>query len=299
MTHVALPAYATPGQRIWHYFYLTFCTLVLFFLVAPLIVVIPLSFNAAPFLHLTPEMLMLDPKGYSTLWYKSLFGMCDAEVVSLWTSCTDKWISGTINSFIIATSATALATILGTLAALALSRDHMPFRRVIMALMISPLIVPLVITASGMFFFFAKVHLVATLPGIVLAHAILGLPFVVITVTSTLVGFDNNLMKAAANLGGTPIYNFFRVQMPLIAPGVISGALFAFIASFDEIVIILFLGGPDQHTLPWQMWSGLREEISPTILAAATILVLLSIALLTTLELLRRRSERIRGISPA
>ncbi len=295
---MALPPYATPGQRIWHYLYVAFCTLVLFFLVSPLIVVIPLSFNAAPFLHFTPEMLALDPKGYSTLWYKSLFGMCDAEEASLWTSCTDKWKVGTINSFIIASVSTALATTLGTLAALGVSRAHVPFRRTIMALMISPLIVPFVITASGTFFFFAKINLVATMPGIVLAHTILGLPFVVITVTSTLVGFDRNLMKAAANLGGTPLYNFFKIQMPLIAPGVISGALFAFITSFDEIVIILFIGGPDQQTLPLQMWSGLREEISPTILAAATILVLLSTALLTILELLRRRSERLRGISP-
>lgn len=296
---MGLPVYATSGQRIWHYSYLTFCALVLFFLVSPLIVVIPLSFNASPFLHFTQEMLALDPQGYSTLWYKALFGICDAEEASLWTSCTDKWKVGTLNSFIIAIAATSLATALGTLAALGLSREHVPFRRTIMALMISPLIVPFVITASGMFFFFAKVNLVATMPGIVLAHTILGLPFVVITVTSTLVGFDNSLMKAAANLGGTPFYNFFKIQMPLIAPGVISGALFAFITSFDEVVIILFIGGPDQYTLPRQMWSGLREEISPTILAAATILVLLSIVLLTTLELLRRRSERLRGISPA
>ncbi|MDE0144840.1 MAG: ABC transporter permease [Nitrospira sp.] len=296
---MALPLYATPGQRIWHYLYLTVCALVLFFLVSPLIVVIPLSFNSAPFLHFTPEMLTLDPDGYSTVWYKSLFGMCDAEGASLWTSCTDKWKVGAFNSFMIAVMSTMLATTLGTLAALGLSRDHVPFRRAIMGLMISPLIVPLIITASGMFFFFAKVNLVSTLPGIVLAHTILGLPFVVITVTSTLVGFDNTLMKAAATLGGSPIYNFFKIQIPLVAPGVISGALFAFITSFDEIVIILFIGGPDQHTLPWQMWSGVREEISPTILAAATILVLLSIVLLTTLELLRRRSERLRGISPA
>lgn len=296
---MALPPYASSGQRTWHYFYLAICTFVLFFLVAPLIVVIPLSFTSTPFLSFTSEMLALDPEGYSTRWYKSLFGICASEDALRSTMCTDKWKEGTVNSFIIASASTLLATTLGTLAALGLSREHMPFRRTIMALMISPIIVPLIITASGMFFFFAKVNLVATLPGIVLAHTILGIPFVVITVTATLVGFDHNLMKAAANLGGTPTYNFFKIQMPLIAPGVISGALFAFVTSFDEIVIILFLGGPNQHTLPRQMWAGIRQEISPTILAAATILVLLSIVLLTTLELLRRRSERIRGISPS
>lgn len=295
---MALPIYTTPGQRLWHYTYMAFCTFVLFFLVAPLVVVIPLSFTSSPFLNFTPEMLSLDPEGFSVRWYKGLFGMCGDIEDNISTMCTNKWMTGAQSSILIAIASTLLATFLGTLAALGLSSDHMPARRLIMALMISPLIVPLIITASGMAFFFAKVNLTATWPGIVLAHTILGLPFVVITVTSTLVGFDKSLIRAGANLGGTPSYNFFKIQMPLIAPGMISGALFAFITSFDEIVIILFVGGPQQHTLPLQMWSGIRQEISPTILSAATILVLFSIVLLTTLEMLRRRSERLRGITP-
>jgi putative spermidine/putrescine transport system permease protein len=121
---------------------------------------------------------------------------------------------------------------------------------------------------------------------------------VVITVTATLVGFDDNLRKAAANLGAGPTRTFFKIQMPLILPGVISGALFAFITSFDEVVVVIFLAGADQLTLPRQMWAGIRQEISPTILAAATILVIISIVLLTVVELLRRRSERLRGVSP-
>ena len=295
---MALPIYTTPGQRLWHYTYLTFCGFVLFFLVAPLVVVIPLSFTSTPFLNFTPEMLALDPEGFSVRWYKGLFGMCDDIEANISTMCTNKWMTGAQKSLIIAIISTLTATFIGTLAALGLSSEHMPARRLIMALMISPLIVPLIITASGMAFFFAQVNLIATLPGIILAHTILGLPFVVITVTSTLVGFDNSLIRAGANLGGTPAYNFFKIQMPLIAPGMISGALFAFITSFDEIVIILFIGGPQQHTLPLQMWSGIRQEISPTILSAATILVLFSVVLLTTLEMLRRRSERLRGITP-
>jgi len=295
---MALPIYTTPGQRLWHYTYLTFCGFVLFFLVAPLVVVIPLSFTSAPFLNFTPEMLALDPEGFSVRWYKGLFGMCDDIEANISTMCTNKWMTGAQKSLVIAVISTLTATFVGTLAALGLSSEHMPARRLIMALMISPLIVPLIITASGMAFFFAQVNLIATLPGIILAHTILGLPFVVITVTSTLVGFDNSLIRAGANLGGTPAYNFFKIQMPLIAPGMISGALFAFITSFDEIVIILFIGGPQQHTLPLQMWSGIRQEISPTILSAATILVLFSVVLLTTLEMLRRRSERLRGITP-
>jgi len=295
---MALPAYATPGQRIWHYTYLAFCCAVLFFLVAPLIAVIPLSFTATPFLNFTPEMLALNPDAFSVRWYKGLFGICDKGDSNLSTMCTNKWITGAAASLKYSLISTVLATFLGTLAALGLSSDHMPFKRGIMALMISPLIVPLIITAAGMAFFFARFQLSNTDAGIILAYTILGMPFVVITVTSTLVGFDKSLMRAGANLGGTPAYNFWKIQMPLIAPGMISGALFAFITAFDEIVIILFIGGPDQHTLPRQMWSGIRQEISPTILSAATILVLLSIILLTTLELLRRRSERIRGITP-
>jgi len=145
--------------------------------------------------------------------------------------------------------------------------------------------------------FYAKVNLIGTYTGLILAHAALGTPFVVITVTATLSGFDRNLVKAAQNLGANVFTTFFKVQMPLILPGVISGGLFAFITSFDEVVVVLFMGGPETVTLPRQMWSGIRQEISPTILAAATCLVLISILLLTTLELLRRRNERLRGIT--
>jgi putative spermidine/putrescine transport system permease protein len=134
--------------------------------------------------------------------------------------------------------------------------------------------------------------------GVILAHAALGTPFVVITVTATLVGFDRTLIRAAHNLGANPTVTFFRVIVPLILPGVISGALFAFITSFDEVVVVLFVGSVEQRTIPWAMFSGIREQISPTILAVATLLVMMSIALLTTLELLRRRSERLRGMSP-
>ena len=136
-------------------------------------------------------------------------------------------------------------------------------------------------------------------PGVVLAHAALGTPFVIITVTATLVGFDRSLTRASASLGANPVTTFFKVQMPLIMPGVISGALFAFITSFDEVVVVLFLGSASQKTLPWQMFTGLREQISPTILAVATLMVVISIILLTVLELLRRRSERLRGLAPS
>ena len=294
---MALPIYTTPLQRLWHYTYLVICGMVLFFLVMPLIAVIPISFSSSPFLEFTPGMIALDPEAFSLRWYRLLIGDCSDPGIT--TVCSDRWLIGAQNSLFIGIIATLLATTLGIMAALGLSRPYMPFRKVIMAIMISPLIVPLIITASGVFFFFAKLNLVATFIGLIFAHTILGLPFVVITVTATLVGYDHNLTRAAASLGGGPVRNFFKVEMPLILPGVISGALFAFITSFDEVVIVLFVGGPEQFTLPRQMWSGIRQEISPTILSAATILVIISILLLTTVELLRRRTERLRGVTPS
>jgi len=164
----------------------------------------------------------------------------------------------------------------------------------ITGILISPMIVPIVITAAGMFFFFSQIGLSQTYIGLVLAHALLGTPFVVITVTATLTSFDRSLMRAAANLGANPLTAFFKVQMPLILPGIISGGLFAFITSFDEVVVVLFLAEPDQRTIPRQMWSGLREQVSPTILAVATILILISLVLLMSLELTRRRMERLK-----
>ena len=173
----------------------------------------------------------------------------------------------------------------------------MPYKRFIMAVLISPMIVPLVITAAGMFYAFAQIQLNQTYIGVILAHVVLGTPFVIITVTATLVGFDNSLTRAAGSLGSGPVNTFFKIQMPLILPGVISGALFAFITSFDEVVVVLQLADVRQRTIPRQMFSGIREQISPTILAVATILVIISIILLTVVELLRRRSERLRGIT--
>jgi putative spermidine/putrescine transport system permease protein len=158
------------------------------------------------------------------------------------------------------------------------------------------MIVPLVITGVGMYFFYVNFDLTQSLLGLVIAHTVLGTPFVVITVTATLVGFDKSLIQAAASLGATPVRTFFTVTLPLVLPGMISGGLFAFMTSFDEIVVVLFLSGIEERTIPRQMWSGIREQISPTILAVATILVILSIGMLTALELLRRRNERLRGI---
>ena len=288
-----LPVYATTGQKIGYYGFLTYCGLVFFFLIAPIFVVLPLSFSSSPFFEFTREFMSFEPEAWSLKWYRNMLNICSVEMT---TVCTDKWMRGTVNSFYIGIISTLIATTLGTLAALGLSRPHMPFRALIMAILISPMIVPLIITAAGMFLFYSKLGITHSFTGLNLAHTALGTPFVVITVTATLTGFDNNLIRASQSLGADTMRTFFKVIMPLILPGVVSGALFAFITSFDEVVVVLFVGSVEQITIPRQMWAGLRQEISPTILSMATCLVALSIALLTTVELLRRRSERLRGI---
>lgn len=282
---MSLPAYAGKLETFWYYAFRVICGCIFFFLVAPLVVIIPLSFNAVPFFNFTEKMLALDPAGYSTKWYMDFFTNLN-------------WQGAVKNSFIIAIFSTLIATTLGTIAALGLSRSEMPFKSTIMGILISPMIVPLIITAAGMYFFYTKIGLASTHLGIVLAHAALSTPFVVITVTATLVGFDQSLTRAAATLGANPTTTFFKVIVPLILPGVISGALFAFVTSFDEVVIVKFVGSYQQRTIPWAMFSGIRESISPTILAVATLLVIFSIFMLTVVELLRRRNERMRGMSP-
>lgn len=281
-----LPIHASVGERVWYYLFRIICGGIFFFLIFPILVIIPLSFNAIPYFSFTSEMLSLDPEGFSLRWYEDFF-------------TNENWLGSISNSFIIAIFSTLISTFLGTLAALGLSHPRFPFRTLIMALLISPMIVPLIIAAAGMFFFYSRIGLQGTHLGVILAHAALSTPFVVIVVTATLVGFDHTLIRAAASLGATPTRTFFKVTVPLITPGVISGALFAFITSFDEVVVVLFVGSFRQRTIPWQMFSGIREQISPTILAVATLLIIFSVLLLTTIELLRRRNERLRGITPS
>ena len=292
-----LQPYLSSGQVLWHYIFRIFCGIIFIFLIMPILVVMPLSFNSQDFFTFTPEMLKFEPEGYSLKHYRDFF-------------TNNEWQRSFKNSLLIAPVATLVSVSLGTLAAIGLSQSHVPFKRAIMAILISPMIVPLIISATGMFFFYShvgnfledRIGLDKNFVGyvkVILAHSVLGIPFVIITVTATLVGFDSSLTRAAANMGANPIKTFFKIQMPLILPGVISGGLFAFITSFDEVVVVMFVGSTNQKTLPWQMFTGLREQISPTILAVATILVAISIALLITIEMLRRRSERLRGITPS
>lgn len=286
-----LPIYVGPLGRFWYVAFRVICGAILVFLITPILVIIPLSFNSEP--YFTYPM-----PGLSLRWYQDFFVGEKSDV----------WQLAIKNSCIIAFFATILATLLGTVAAVGLSNSRMPFKTTVMGILISPMIVPLVITAVGMKFFYtdmrltpnqmADIHESLHLVPLILAHAALGTPFVVITVTATLTGFDHSLTRAAASLGASGVRTFFKVTVPLVMPGMISGALFAFITSFDEVVIVLFLAGAPEYTIPRQMFSGIREQISPTILSVATILVLLSIVLLTVLEMLRRRNERMRGLTP-
>ncbi|NAX23636.1 ABC transporter permease [Vibrio sp. V39_P1S14PM300] len=281
---MTLPTYASATERVVYYIYLLFCAAVLLFLIAPILIIVPLSFNATPYFTFTEGMLNLDPDAYSLRWYQAML-------------TSEQWLLALKNSTFIALAATLIATVLGTLAAMGLANSRLPLRNTIMALLISPMIVPLIISAAAMYFFYTRLGISQTFVGIILAHAALGTPFVVITVTATLSGFDHTLVKAGYSLGAGPVYTFRHVTLPLIRPGMISGALFAFGTSFDEVVVALFLTGAEQKTVPRQMWSGIREQISPTILAVASMLILMSVLLLVTLELLRRRNARIRGVA--
>lgn len=278
----AFPEYFTIWNKLGVYALRGCAGAVLFFLILPILVIVPLSFNSQPYFTFTAEMLAFEADAYSLRWYRTIVE-------------NPNWLLAIQNSFIVGVFATIVATLLGTVAAVGLASSEMPFRRTITALLLSPMIVPLIIIAAGMFFFYTRFGLVGTFPGLIIAHAALGIPFVIVTVTATLVGFDRSLYNAGLSLGTGPVRTFVRVVLPLIRPGVISGALFAFVTSFDEVVLVLFLAGPDQRTIPRQMFSGLREQINPTILAVATLLIVISICLLVTIELLRRRSERLRS----
>jgi putative spermidine/putrescine transport system permease protein len=268
--------------QVWRIGAMALSVLVFVFLIAPILIIVPLSFSADPFFSYPIEH-------WSLRWYAAL--VADDPQALLWQRAV-------VNSLIIGFSATLIATCLGTLAAIGVWRSPRPLANTVTALMLSPIVVPIVVTAIGTYYFYARLGLVGTYAGLILAHAALGAPFVFVTVTATLASFDETLLKAGASLGASPARVFRMIMLPLILPGVVSGAIFAFATSWDEVVIALFLAGPEQHTIPRRMWSGVRDNLSPTIIAAATLLIALSLALMLTLEWLRRRSARLRLAQP-
>jgi putative spermidine/putrescine transport system permease protein len=265
------PAYATPLDKLGWWALRIACVGVLAFLLVPIIVIVPLSFADSSF-------LVYPIPGWSLRWYQNLF-------------TSEDWIRAARNSFIVAPLATVIATVLGTLAAVGLVRTDFAFKGALMSLLIAPMVVPIVVVGVATYLFFAPLGLVDSYAGLIIVHAALGAPFVLTTVLATLQGFNHNLVRASLSLGANPLVSFFRVTLPVIAPGVISGALFAFATSFDEVVVTLFLAGPEQVTLPRQMFTGIRENITPTIAAVATLLILFTTSLLLVLEWLRGRRE--------
>ena len=272
MSVMGLPHYAGTGERLTRFALIVAVALVLLFLVAPLFVVVPLSFNNDPFFSLPIHV-------YSLRWFRDFFGNA-------------RWIAALENSVITAVFTTLLASALGTMAALGLARPTFPFRRAVMALLISPMIVPVVIVAVGDYLLFGFFGLTNTRTGLVLAHTALAAPFVVITVSATLSTYDPMLTRAARSLGASPVSAFQRVTLPVILPGVVAGAVFAFATSFDEVVVALFMTSAEQRTLPVQMFSGIRDQINPTIMAAATLLLVLSTCLFVTVAGLSARARR-------
>jgi putative spermidine/putrescine transport system permease protein len=262
----------------WRWGLILVSAFVFLYLVFPILIVIPLSFSSGTY-------LAFPPPGFSLRWYQNFFSRSD-------------WLDAAYLSIWIGTAVMILATALGAPAALALVRGRFRGRNLLVAFIISPLIAPVIIVAIGIYFFYARLGLIGNAFALVIAHTCLAVPFVVINVSATLQGFDERLEHAAMNLGATPWRTFWQVTFPIIRPGVLAGALFAFISSFDELVVALFVSGSTAVTLPRKMWESIRFEIDPTIAAVSTILVVLTGALFLTAELLRRRSLRLRSSIP-
>jgi putative spermidine/putrescine transport system permease protein len=243
---------------------------ILVFLAVPLLVVVPISFSAAKY-------LTFPPPGWSVQWYARYFG-------------SREWMSATARSVEVAVLTTLAATLVGTAAALALRRSFRG-KTLVSLVVLAPMVVPVIIVAIGIYGLYARLQLVGTLAGLVLAHTVLAVPFVVVVVTATLRGFDQTLELAAQNLGAGRWQTFRLITLPLIRPGIVSGVLLAFITSFDEVVVAIFVSGARNPTLPKQMWDGIRTEIDPTVAAVSTLLIVVTTVALVAMTLARRRAE--------
>ncbi|MFM8607738.1 MAG: ABC transporter permease [Hyphomicrobiales bacterium] len=261
-----------PAQKVLRIALWAFAILIFSIQLAPLVVLIPLSFTSG-------TLLNFPIPSFSLRWYSEFFGSA-------------QWLGSLRNTFLVGIFASTLATVLGTLGAIGVLRVSPRVQPVLMAALISPMVIPLVVVALAMFLHLARLGLAASFTGLIIAHTVVCMPLVLLPVVSTLQGFDMNLFRAALSLGATPVRAFFRIILPLIIPGVLAGWLFAFATSIDEIVVTLFVGGPEQITLPRQIYSGLRERISPTVAAVATLSTVLAITMLLVVELLRRRGRR-------
>jgi putative spermidine/putrescine transport system permease protein len=247
----------------------TLVGLILLFLAMPIIVVVVVSFSSAGY-------LTFPPPAFGLRWYTAYFGSAD-------------WLRSTWLSLWVAACVVVLATLLGTLAAVGIGRLPKALRVPASALIVSPLIVPVIIAAIGIYYMFARYGLVGTQIGLVLAHTCLAVPFVFISVSASLAGIDPRLEQAALSLGATPYGSFFQITLPLIRPGIFAGALFAFVTSFDELVVALFISGSGAVTLPRRMWDDLLYQIEPTIAAVSTLTIVLTVILMGSAHALRKQ----------
>jgi putative spermidine/putrescine transport system permease protein len=268
------------NDKAWGPFILSATSwLTVLFLLLPVLVIVPLSFSSRRYLEFPPT-------GFSFQWYASFFA-------------SHTWTAATWASFKIAFLVTILSTTLGTLASFFFVRARCRWKNLAYSFVLSPMIVPAIVVAIALYFFFARLKLIGSLAGMVLAHSVLAVPYVIVIVTATLQGFDVNLERAAMNLGANRLKTFFKVTFPLVRPGILSGALFAFLTSFDEVIIAIFISGTTTGTLPKKMWESITMETDPTITAVATMLIALTVAVLFFIELLRRRmNARQRGGPP-
>lgn len=249
--------------------------LVLLFLALPIFVVLPLSFSSG-------DYLTFPPPGFSLRWYERFLA-------------DPTWTGATLLSLSVGLTVTVLSVLLGTPAAFALVRGRIRGSRLINAAILTPVIVPGIIVAIGVYFFYARIGLIGSPLGLILAHTCLAVPFVVINVSATLYGFDRRLEHAAMSLGASPWATFRQITLPLVAPGIFAGAVFAFITSFDELLVALFVSANTAVTLPRLMWDQIRFNIEPTIAAVSTLLIAFTTLLMLSAEMLRRRSARLRS----
>lgn len=248
-----------------------FCTLIALLLVAPVLVVVPMAFTSS-------RTFQFPPPGFSSQWFRELFS-------------DPAWTDSFVLSLKVAGVVVVLATSLGTLGAFALVRGRGRWTTIVSAFLTAPMIVPGVITAIGVYYVFLKWQLAGTFTGFVVAHTALAIPMVVLPVRASLQGFDRRLERAAASLGAGPVATFFHVTVPLLAPGILTGALFAFLVSWDEAIVSLFLASPFSRTLPVQLYQSVTSSLTPTIAAASTVIIAVSTTLLVVAGIIAVRRE--------
>jgi putative spermidine/putrescine transport system permease protein len=262
-------------QKISAIWFGVFISGALLFIVLPIISVIIMSLSDSAY-------LTFPPKQFGLRWYRSFF-------------TSQEWIQSTLLSFKVASATAILATLLGTLAGFGLSRGRFRGQRLLQIFMIMPIACPAIVIGLGLYFFLSQIGFIGTPAGLIVAHTLVTLPLVIINVIAVLQGLDEELESAAMTLGARPYRVFMRITLPLMSRGIVVGAIFAFLTSFDEMVLAIFLSGPETVTLPKRMWDGIRFDVNPTLAAASTILIVASTILVLLVEAVYRIRSRLPG----